>query len=273
MNLEQRRFALRKDILELVYRAKTGHIGGDYSVCDILTILYYRHMNITPENFGTPQRDHFILSKGHSVEALYSVLADKGFFDKKQLETFSQFGSPFIGHPNNKIPGIEMCSGSLGHGLSVACGMALAERMNKSDHRVYVVMGDGELAEGSVWEGAMFAGHFGLDHLVVLVDRNHLQISGSTEMVMNPKDEESLWRGFGFQVLRADGNNLNSLDEALTLAKQTSGKPTVILAETVKGYGVSFMENRAEWHHKVPTEAEFTCAQKELTERMVAARE
>ena len=178
--LKAKQYTLRKTIITMIYKAKTGHIGGDFSVCDILNVLYNKHMNITPENFDSNDHDHFILSKGHSVEALYSVLADKGFFPAEDIETFSQYMSKYIGHPNNKIKGIEMNSGSLGHGLSVGVGMALAQRMNESENRVYVVMGDGELAEGSVWEGAMAAGHYKLDNLTAVVDRNRLQISGTT---------------------------------------------------------------------------------------------
>ena len=186
MNLKANSYKLRQDILDIVYHAKGGHIGGDMSVIDTLNVLYNKQMNVTPENFHDPDHDRFILSKGHTVEALYAVLCQKGFFPREDLKTVSQYLSKYIGHPNNKVNGIEMNSGSLGHGLSVAIGMALAGKMDKRDYRVYVVMGDGELAEGSVWEGAMAGGHYKLDNLCAVIDRNRLQISGTTEYVMNP---------------------------------------------------------------------------------------
>lgn len=273
MKLQAKSFALRKDILEMIYRAKTGHIGGDFSVCDILSVLYHRVMNVTPENYNSGDHDHFILSKGHSVEALYAVLADCGFFDKKELERFSMFGSPYIGHPNHKINGIEMNSGSLGHGLSVGVGMAIAEQKNRSKNRVYVVMGDGELAEGSVWEGAMAGGHHKLDNLCAVIDRNRLQISGTTEQVMTQEDQAERWASFDWHTLKAEGNNVAQLTEAFRLAAEHKGQPTVIIAETVKGYGVSFIENQAAWHHRIPTETEYQQAMAELSEREAAANE
>ena len=264
MNLQAKSFALRRTVLEIVYRAKTGHIGGDFSVCDILNVLYNRVMNVTPETYGKPGCDHFILSKGHSVEALYAVLCDKGFFPPEDLLTVSQFGSKYIGHPNNKVNGIEMNSGSLGHGLSVSVGLALAERMNGSGARVYVVLGDGELAEGSVWEGAMAGGHYKLGNLCAVVDRNRLQISGGTEEVMTQDSQDDRWAAFGWNVLRAAGNDVDALTEAFAKARACTEKPTVILADTVKGCGVSFLENQAAWHHKVPTEEEYQKAMEEL---------
>lgn len=273
MNLKAKSFALRKDILDMVYSAKTGHIGGDFSVCDILNVLYNRQMNLTPENFSSKGCDHFILSKGHSVEALYAVLADKGFFPEELLKTYSQFGSDFIGHPNNKIPGIEMNSGSLGHGLSVGVGMAIAEKRDGSPARVYVVMGDGELAEGSVWEAAMAASHYGLDNLTAIVDRNGLQISGSTEQVMAQESQRERWSAFGWHVLEADGNDVAEISAKLAEAAGFRGKPCVIIAHTVKGYGVSFMENRAEWHHKVPDREQYETAMAELDRKLKEAME
>ena len=273
MNLKAKSFALRKDILDMVYSAKTGHIGGDFSVCDILNVLYNRQMNLTPENFSSKGCDHFILSKGHSVEALYAVLADKGFFSKELLKTYSQFGSDFIGHPNNKIPGIEMNSGSLGHGLSVGVGMAIAEKRDGSPARVYVVMGDGELAEGSVWEAAMAASHYGLDNLTAIVDRNGLQISGSTEQVMAQESQRERWSAFGWHVLEANGNDVAEISAKLAEAAGFRGKPCVIIAHTVKGYGVSFMENRAEWHHKVPDREQYETAMAELDRKLKEAME
>ena len=254
-------YALRRDILDMVYHAGTGHIGGDFSVCDIINVLYSVVMNISPENFkNAGGRDHFILSKGHSVEALYAVLADRGFFPKEELQGYSSFGSKYIGHPTNKVNGIEMNSGSLGHGLSVGVGMALANR----DNRVYVVMGDGEQAEGSVWEGAMAAGHYSLSNLCAVVDRNHLQISGTTEAVMTPGALGDRYAAFGWNVISVNGNDTAELIEAFKRAEACREKPTVLIAETIKGYGVSFMENRAEWHHRVPTREEYRLAFEEL---------
>lgn len=272
-NLKAVSFELRKDVVNMIYKAKTGHMGGDFSVMDILVTLYYKHMNITPVTTNDPNRDRFILSKGHSVEALYSVLAGRGFFPKSDLETYSQFQSKYIGHPNNKVNGIEMNSGSLGHGLSVSVGMALAGKMDQSTYRVYTVMGDGELAEGSVWEGAMAAGHYKLDNLTAVVDRNRLQISGTTEEVMTQDNQEERWSSFGWNVLHAKGNDIDSLDEAFQIAKETKGKPTVIIADTTKGYGVSFMENKAAWHHKIPTSEEYEQAIAQLEQRRMAAYE
>ena len=272
-NLKAEAYALRRNVLELVYRAKTGHIGGDFSVMEILVSLYGREMNISPENRTDPDRDYFVLSKGHSVEAYYSVLAAKGFFSNEELlEKYSQFGSPFIGHPNNKLPGIEMNSGSLGHGLPVCVGIAKACRMDGRPSRVYTVMGDGELAEGSVWEGAMAASHYGLDNLCATVDRNRLQISGSTEDVMHHENLADRFRAFGWNVLSVPGNDTDALCAAYEKAKTEKGRPTVVIASTTKGCGVSFMENRAEWHHRVPTEEEYRQALEELKRKEEAAR-
>ena len=194
-------YELRKDVVDMIVEGKGGHIGGDMSVMDILVSLYFKEMNISPENKDDENRDRFILSKGHSVEAYYAVLAAKGFFPKKEvMEQFSRFGTPYIGHPNNKLPGIEMNSGSLGHGLPVSVGMALAGKMDRRDYRVYTVMGDGELAEGSVWEGAMSASQYKLDNLCAVVDRNRLQISGNTEDVMGQDSQEERWASFGWNV-------------------------------------------------------------------------
>ncbi len=266
-DLNIKRYDLREDILNMIFRAQAGHIGGDFSVCDILAVLYFRHMNIRPEHMNDVNRDHFIMSKGHSVEALYSVLAARGFFHKEDLETFSEFGTRLIGHPNNQINGIEMNSGSLGHGLPVAVGMALAGKLDCASYHVFVVMGDGELAEGSVWEGFMSAGHYQLDHLIAIIDRNHLQISGNTEDIMRLENLERRIEEFGWYVIQTDGNDLAALDNAITQAKRNNGKPSCIIANTVKGWGVSFMENRTEWHHKVPTREEYERAMRELEEK------
>ena len=261
-------FELRKDAVNMIMEAGTGHIGGDMSVMDILVALYFKHMSISPDNMDSPERDRFVLSKGHSMEAYYAVLAAKGFLDIKDVRAnFSKFGSKYIGHPNNKLPGIEMNSGSLGHGLPVCVGMALAGRMDGRSYRVYTVMGDGELAEGSVWEGAMAAGHYGLDNLCAVVDRNHLQISGNTEVVMRQECQKERWESFGWHAIQADGNDIDSLDRAFREAKSVKGKPSVVIADTVKGYGSALMENKAEWHHKVPSREEYEQIIKDLEER------
>lgn len=272
-NLKAEAYALRKDVLNMIYRAKTGHIGGDFSVMEILVSLYGKVMNISPENRNDPNRDYFVLSKGHSVEAYYAVLAAEGFFSKKELlEKYSQFGSPFIGHPNNQLPGIEMNSGSLGHGLPVCVGIAKACQMDGRPSRVYTVMGDGELAEGSVWEGVMAASHFRLDNLCATVDRNRLQISGSTEEVMHHENLAERFRAFGWNVIPVKGNDIDALCAAYETAKTAKGKPTAVIASTTKGCGVSFMENQAGWHHRIPTEEEYRQAMDELDREEEAAR-
>ncbi len=252
------RWELRQDCVDIIMAGGGGHIGGDMSVIDALMVLYENHLNITPATIADPDRDRFVLSKGHSMEAYYAVLCYEGFLDLKDVKArFSKFGSPYIGHPNNRLPGIEMNSGSLGHGLPVSVGMALAARMDGRDYRTYVFMGDGELAEGSVWEGAMSGANYGLDNLCALVDRNRLQISGSTEDVMKQDSQESRWAAFGWNVISIPGNDLVALDDAFGLAEQTKGRPTVIIANTTKGYGSSVMENKAEWHHHLPTQGEY----------------
>ena len=230
-------------------------------------------MNIDPRKADDPGRDRFIMSKGHSVESLYAVLAQKGFFPLKEVtETFSKFGSQYIGHPNNKLPGIEMNSGSLGHGLPVGVGMALAGKMNKADYRVYVVMGDGELAEGSVWEGAMSGHNYGLDNLCAIIDRNRLQISGFTEDVMKQDDQKERWSAFGWHVVDVkDGNDIEQLKAAFKEAREFKGEPTAIIANTVKGCGSEVMENKASWHHHVPNDEEYAQIMKDLEARREAA--
>lgn len=272
-NLKALAYELRENVIDMIVEGKAGHIGGDMSVMEILTEIYFDQMNISPENMDDPDRDKFIMSKGHSVEAYYVVLAAKGFFDIKDvIAQFSKFGSKFIGHPNNKLPGIEMNSGSLGHGLPVSVGMALAGKMDKKDYRVYTVMGDGEIAEGSVWEGAMAASHYKLDNLCAVVDRNRLQISGNTEDVMAHDDLHERWKSFGWHVIDvADGNDIDQLKGAFDAAKEVKGKPTVLIANTVKGKGSSVMENKANWHHKVPNAEELAQIKKDLAERKEAA--
>ena len=256
--LESLRWDLRQDTVDIIMAGGGGHIGGDMSVIDALMVLYENHLRITPETVDDPDRDRFVLSKGHAMEAYYAVLCHEGFLDLADVKArFSKFKSPYIGHPNNKLCGIEMNSGSLGHGLPVAVGMALAAKMDGRNYRTYVFMGDGELAEGSVWEGAMSGGNFELDNLCALVDRNRLQISGSTEDVMKQDSQEERWAAFGWNVLSIPGNDIRTLDAAFSLAEETKGKPTVIIANTTKGFGSPVMENKASWHHHLPNAEEY----------------
>ena len=257
-NIKAKAFDLRKDTVDIVVAGNGGHIGGDMSVIDILISLYFCQMNISPDRLEDPDRDRFVLSKGHSVEAYYAVLAAKGFLNLEDVKAnFSKFGSSYIGHPNNKLPGIEMNSGSLGHGLPVCVGMALAGKMDKKSYRVYTVMGDGELAEGSVWEGFMAGHQYKLDNLCAVIDRNHLQISGNTEDVMGHEILSERISSFGWHVISvADGNDIDQLNAAFEEAKNVKGKPTAVIANTIKGFGSSVMENKANWHHKVPTHLE-----------------
>ena len=235
-------YDLRQDVLDIIVSGGGGHIGGDMSSMEIMLTLYDR-MNVSPARPDDPDRDRFVLSKGHCVETLYAVLADKGFLNIDEVKAqFSRFGSEYIGHPHNTLPGIEMNSGSLGHGLSVCVGMALAGRMDRRDYRVYTLMGDGELAEGSVWEAFMAAGHYGLDHLCAVIDRNHLQISGNTENVMGHHDLHARIAAFDWHVIDvADGNDVEQLQAAFDEAEATKGRPTAIIANTVKGKGASLM--------------------------------
>ena len=266
--LTRKSYELRRDIIEMMHNSKAGHVGGDLSVVDILTVLYFKIMNVSPEKKNDPDRDRFLLSKGHCADALYCVLGEKGFYDVKEaIDTFSQFGSKFIGHPNTEVPGIEMNSGSLGHGLSVGVGMALAAKMNHQSYRTYVVLGDGEMAEGSNYEGMMAAGHYHLDNLCATVDLNRLQISGTTEEVMDSSSLADKFKDFGWNVINvADGNDCASLEKAYEEAMQVKGKPTAVIANTIKGKGVSFMENQASWHHGVMTEEQYEQAVRELEE-------
>ncbi len=271
--LQAKAYELRQVVLDMIKMSGGGHIGGDFSVMDILVELYFEQMNISPENMDDPDRDYFVMSKGHSVEAYYAVLAAKGFFETEQLiREFSAFGSKFIGHPNNELPGIEMNSGSLGHGLPVCVGMALACRMDGRPSRVYTVMGDGELAEGSVWEGFMAAGHYGLSNLCAVVDRNHLQISGTTEEVMTHENLHEQIKSFGWHVIEVNGNDIEALKRAFEEAKTVGDRPTCVIANTIKGFGGgAVMENKVAWHHKVPTEEEYEQIKAELMRRKEAA--
>ena len=251
-------YDIRRDALDIIMAGGGGHIGGDMSEAEILLTLYER-MNVTPETQDSPDRDRYVQSKGHCVETLYAVLAYEGFMDIDEVKAkFSRFGSDYIGHPHNTLPGIEMNSGSLGHGLSVSVGMALAGKMDGKSYRVYTLMGDGELAEGSVWEGVTAGGHFRLDNLCAIIDHNHLQISGNVDDVMSPGNIRGRFEASGWQVLDVvDGNDIEQLSFALDIAERTKGRPTVIIAETTKGKGSPLIENKASWHHKLPTQEEY----------------
>ncbi len=266
--LTRKSYELRRDIIEMIYKSGAGHVGGDLSVIDILTVLYFDIMNVGPENFTDPNRDRFLLSKGHCADALFMVLGEKGFFDKQEaIDTFSKYQSKFIGHPNTEINGIEINSGSLGHGLAIGVGMALAAKMDERDYRTYVVLGDGEMAEGSNYEAMMAASQYGLDNLCATVDLNRLQISGTTDEVMSTASMAEKFFAFGWNVLEVeDGNNCEKLSAAYREAKTCEGKPTVIIAHTVKGKGVSFMENEKKWHHGVMTREQYEKALKEIEE-------
>lgn len=266
--LQKKAYEIRRDIIEMVHNSGAGHVGGDLSVTDILTTLYFGIMNVSPENQKDKNRDRFILSKGHCADALYCVLGEKGFFDKSEaIRTFSQYQSKYIGHPNTDISGVEINSGSLGHGISVGVGMALAARMDHLSNKVYVVVGDGEMAEGSNYEGMMAAGHYGLDNLCVTVDLNRLQISGPTERVMCSDNLAEKFQSFGFHVIEVeDGNDCEQLLRAYQKAGTLKGKPSAVIAHTVKGKGVSFMENQISWHHGVMTEEQYLQAISELEE-------
>lgn len=258
---------VRMDILEEVYNAKSGHIGGAFSIADILTVLYFNEMNIDAKIPDSPDRDRLVLSKGHASAALYAVLAEKGYIDKEELKTFRNIDSNLQGHPDmNKVPGVDMTTGSLGQGLSAANGMALSSKLDSRGYRVYCILGDGELQEGQVWEAAMTAEKYQLDNLCVIVDTNELQLTDSTMNVkgINYNDIEQKFRAFGFQTVVIDGHNIESIIRALTIAEMTKGKPTAIICKTIKGKGVSFMENQVDWHGKAPNDEEYEMAVKEL---------
>ena len=258
---------VRMDILEEVYNAKSGHIGGAFSIADILTVLYFNEMNIDAKISDSPDRDRLVLSKGHASAALYAVLAEKGYIDKEELKTFRNIDSNLQGHPDmNKVPGVDMTTGSLGQGLSAANGMALSSKLDSRGYRVYCILGDGELQEGQVWEAAMTAEKYQLDNLCVIVDANELQLTDSTMNVkgINYNDIEQKFRAFGFQTVVIDGHNIESIIRALTIAEMTKGKPTAIICKTIKGKGVSFMENQVDWHGKAPNDEEYEMAVKEL---------
>lgn len=258
---------IRISIIEQVYNAKSGHPGGSLSCTDILTVLYFNQMNINGKEPKAPLRDRFVLSKGHCAPALYGTLAEKGFFEKEKLKEFRKIDGKLQGHPDmNKVPGVDISTGSLGQGLSVANGMALSSKLNHDGYRVYCLLGDGEIEEGQVWEAAMTASKYHLDNLCAVVDYNGLQIDGKVEEVKGLDNIEGKFKSFGFNTIVVDGNNMEQLIDAFETAKLTKEKPTVIIAKTIKGKGVSFMEGKAEWHGKAPNEEEFKQAIKELSE-------
>lgn len=266
-NLELEKMAneIRKDIVTAVHSAKSGHPGGSLSSADIFTYLYFEEMDVDPANPKWEDRDRFVLSKGHVAPGLYSTLAEKGYFPKEDLKTLRHTGSYLQGHPDMKhIPGIDMSSGSLGQGVSVAVGMAAAGKYDKKDYRVYTLTGDGEIQEGQIWEAAMWAGHRKLDNLVVIVDNNNLQIDGSVEDVCSPYPIDKKFEAFNFHVINIDGNDFDQIGAAFKEARETKGMPTAIIAKTVKGKGVSFMENAAGWHGKAPNDEEYEIAMADL---------
>ena len=263
---------LRKKTLEAIFEAGAGHTGGGLSCLDILNVLYNRILNISPENFSSPSRDRYVQSKGHSVEALYAVLADRGFFSESELKTICHYKSHFVGHPTRHIPGIEMNTGALGHGLPICIGMALAGKMDSASYRLFTLLGDGELAEGSNWEAALAAAHYKLDNLTAIIDHNTLQISGYTRDVMSNEPLDEKWRAFGWAVKVVNGHDYTQLTEALSKPAEI-GKPTCIIASTIKGRGVSFMENVAKWHHGVPSDAELKQAIAELAAAEIKLKE
>ncbi|MDY2590165.1 MAG: transketolase [Agathobacter sp.] len=266
-NLELQKMAVevRKGIIEGVHSAKAGHPGGSLSAADIFTYLYFEEMNVDPKDPKNEERDRFVLSKGHTAPGLYSVLAHKGYFPVEDLLTLRHTGSYLQGHPDMKhIPGVDMSSGSLGQGLSCAVGMALAGKLKNKDYRVYALAGDGEIQEGQIWEAAMFAGARELDNLVVIVDNNNLQIDGEVGEVCSPYPIDKKFEAFNFHTINIDGNDFDEIRKALDEAKATKGMPTAIIAHTVKGKGVSFMENQVGWHGKAPNDEEFAIAMEEL---------
>lgn len=256
---------IRKHIVEMICKAKSGHPGGSLSAADIVTALYFSEMNIDPKNPKMDNRDRFVLSKGHAAPVLYAALAERGYFDKELLGTLREFGSPLQGHPDmKKVSGIEISTGSLGQGLSVANGMALAGRVSGKDYRTFVLMGDGELQEGQVWEAAMTASHYKLDTVCAFIDFNNLQIDGNVDKIMGIEPLDKKWEAFGWNVIKIDGHNFDEIFKALDQAKATKGKPTVIIAKTVKGKGVSFMEDVCGFHGVAPSKEETERAIKEL---------
>ena len=269
LSLEKQARKIRRDIVKMVYQAGSGHPGGSLSVTDILTYLYFEELkNISSDNPQNPDRDRFILSKGHCAPALYSCLANRGFFPVEDLSTFRNINSYLQGHPDrNKVPGVDMTTGSLGQGLSCANGMAIAGKMDKKNYRVYCVLGDGEIEEGQVWEAAMASAKYKLDNLCVIVDNNNLQIDGTIEEVMSSYPIDEKFRSFGFEIIKIDGHDIEEILKAFEVAKNVKGKPICIIAKTIKGKGVSYMENQVSWHGKAPNEEQYLQALNELDKK------
>jgi len=260
---------IRKHAIEAVYHAASGHPGGSLSIADVLAVLYFDVMNIDVQNPNWEDRDRFVLSKGHCSPALYGALAERGFFPVEEIKKFRQIDSFLQGHPDMKgVPGVDMSTGSVGQGICAANGMALAAKLDKKDYRVYAILGDGELEEGQVWEAAMFAAHYKLDNLTAFVDFNGLQIDGNIAEVMSPLPIDEKFQAFGWNVLTIDAHDFNQIEEAIHQAKNTKGKPTVIILKSIKGKGVSFMENQAEWHGSAPNKEQYEQAMKELNEQL-----
>ncbi len=271
LELQKKAVEVRKGIVTGVYNAKSGHPGGSLSAADLFTYLYFEEMNVDPKNPEDENRDRFVLSKGHTAPGYYAALALKGFFPIEDLKTLRHVGSYLQGHPDKKhTPGVDMSSGSLGQGLSVAVGMAFAAKMQNKDYRTYCLCGDGEIQEGQIWEAAMFAGHRKLDNLCVIVDNNNLQIDGTVEDVCSPYPIDEKFKAFNFHVININGNDFDEIDKAFAEAKAHKGEPTAIIAHTIKGKGVSFMEDKAGWHGKAPNEEEYKIAMEELEKEAAA---
>jgi transketolase len=266
LELQVKSVNYRKALLKYIKIAKAGHTGGSLSCTDILNVLYNDVLNVSPETFANQNRDRYIQSKGHSVEALYVVLADQGFFPESDLKTMCKFQSKYVGHPTRNVNGIEFNTGALGHGLPISAGIALASKKDNAGYRVFTLLGDGELAEGSNWEAAMMAAHYKLDNLVAILDHNTLQISGRNRDVLSPYPIDEKFKAFGWSVISIDGNSIPELRETFRKIPLETGKPTLIIANTVKGKGVSYMEDVKKWHHGVPTDEQYELAMKELEE-------
>jgi len=266
--LEIKSVQYRKALLKYIKMANAGHTGGSLSCTDILNVLYNDVLNVSPENFSDNNRDRYIQSKGHSVEALYVVLADRGFFPESDLKTLCRYKSRYIGHPTRHVPGIEFNTGALGHGLPISTGIALAGKKNYASYKVFTLLGDGELAEGSNWEAAMMAAHYKLDNLVAILDHNTLQITGTNLEVNSPYPIDEKFRAFGWHVVETNGNNISELRKTFSNIPTEVGKPTFIIANTVKGKGISFMENEKKWHHGVPSDEQYERAMMELDRQL-----
>ena len=266
--LEIKSIEYRKVILDIIYKSGAGHTAGSLSCIDILSVLYNNVLNINPDNFNSIDRNRYVQSKGHTVEALYTVLCDNNFFTKEDLNTLNKFNSHFIGHPTRKVPGIEHNTGALGHGLSVAVGMAIGFKLDNKPFKVYTLLGDGELSEGSIWESLLSANKYELDNLVIIVDRNGLQITGKTEEVNPVEPLIDKFLSFGLSVKQVNGNSVSELDTILNQVPFNEKKPNLIIANTIKGKGISFIENQVVWHHKLPTDVEYKKAIEELNNQL-----